>query len=102
MEGLGADKKLLWGVYPSSNSLNDDHEVLSDFTHRLRTTVPRVRYSERGQPLFVRHKQSIKRSKGGSNDRSDPADQIMTMHINPYYKNRISGRHVIVVDDCTT
>ena len=30
---------LLFGVYPSSNSKNDDSEVLSNFTHRLRTTV---------------------------------------------------------------
>ena len=43
-------------------SANNDSEVLSDFTHRLRTTVSRVRFAERNQPLFIRHAHSIKRS----------------------------------------
>ena len=41
MEGFGTMSGLVWGVYPSSKSLNDDSEVLSDFAHRLRTTVSR-------------------------------------------------------------
>jgi hypothetical protein len=99
-----AESDLLWGVYPSSSSNNDDNEVLSDFTHRLRTTVSRVRFSKRGEPLFIRHIPSSKRSAGGSNDRTDPAEQILTLHLNPYYKekDRLSGKHVIVIDDCTT
>lgn len=97
-------EKLVWGVYPSSNSNNDDDEVLSDFTHRLRTTVSKVRYCKRGEPLFIRHAPSSKRSHGGGGDRSDPSEQILTLHLNPFYKdkNRLRDAHVIVVDDCTT
>lgn len=93
---------LIWSVYPSSNSSNADDEVLSDFTHRLRTTVSRVRFSKRGEPLFKRHKPSLKRSGGKVNNREDPTDQLTTLHLNPVYKGKLHGRHAIVVDDCTT
>lgn len=104
MDGAGRQKDLVWGVYPSSKSDNDDDEVLSDFTHRLRTTVSRVRFCKRGEPLFVRHHPSSKRSYGGGGDRTDPSEQILTLHLNPFYedKGRLRGAHVIVVDDCTT
>ncbi|WP_146680169.1 hypothetical protein [Oceanococcus atlanticus] len=36
---------LAWGVYPSSSSSNNDTEVLSNFAHRLRTAVSRVRFA---------------------------------------------------------
>ena len=104
MEGVASKSDLVWGVYPSSSSKNDDTETLSDFTHRLRTTVSRVRYSKRGEPLFIRHTASPKRSAGGGGDRTDPSNQILTMHLNPFYQksDRLIGKHVIVVDDCTT
>ena len=104
MEGFGTKKDLVWGVYPSSKANNGDNEVLSDFTHRLRTTVSRVRHAMRGEPLFVRHTTSSKRSTGGGGDRTDPAEQVQTVHLNPYYgqSTRLVGKHVVVIDDCTT
>jgi hypothetical protein len=102
MDGTGAVKDLLWGVYPSSRSANDDRDTLCDFAHGLRTTVSRVRFSARGEPLFIRHQPSAKRSSGGGGDRTDPADQILTIHLNPAYRRRLAGKHAIVVDDCTT
>lgn len=103
-DGTISDKDLLWGVYPSSNSNNTDGEVLSDFAHRLRTTVSRVRYAKRDEPLFIRHTPSAKRSKGAGGDRNDPTAQILSIHLNSYYKtnNRIKDKHVIIIDDCTT
>ena len=88
----------------SVSSRNDDTEVLSDFTHRLRTTVSRAQMSRRGEPLFIRHKPSAKRSAGSGGDRTDPTDQLLTLHLNPYYrdKSRLKGKRVIVLDDCTT
>jgi hypothetical protein len=104
MDGVGSKKDLLWGVYPSSNSRNDDNEILSDFTHRLRTTVSRVKFCKRGEPLFIRHTPSRKRSDGGVSDRTDPTEQITTIHLNRYYqdKGRLIDKHVIVIDDCST
>lgn len=104
MDGTGSVDDLVWGVYPSSNSSNDDTDTLSDFTHRLRTTISRVRYAAKGKPLFIRHTPSPKRSAGGGGDRTDPTSQILTLHLNPYYRqnNRLKGKNVIVVDDCTT
>ncbi len=103
-EGAGKESKLVWGVFPSSKSANDDSEVLSDFTHRLRTTVSRVRYAERGEPLFIRHTPSAKRSSGAGGSRTDPTGQVETLHLNPFYKDkgRLVGKNVIVIDDCTT
>lgn len=97
-------KELVWCVYPSSNSENNDTEVLSDLTHRLRTTVSRVRLASKENPLFIRHSPSAKRSKGQGGNRLDPTQQICTVHLNPFYKsnNRLREKHVIVIDDCTT
>ncbi|CAG2159438.1 phosphoribosyltransferase [Cupriavidus numazuensis] len=101
--GVGAVPDLLWGVYPSSSSDNSDNETLSDFTHRLRTTASRVRNAERGQPLFIRHTPSAKRSSGSfSGDRRDPTGQVTTIHLNPFYASKLRGKNVVVVDDCTT
>lgn len=92
---------LAWGVYPSSSSSNNDTEVLSDFVHRLRTAVSRVRFAKRGEPLFIRHVNTPPRHRGGGN-RLDPRGQIESIHLNPVYEGKLHGRHVIVVDDCTT
>ena len=102
MSGIAAQDDLMWGVYPSSASKNADDEVLSDFGHRLRTTVSKVRFAKRGDPLFVRHVASAKRSSGGGGDRTDPSGQIETLHLNPAYKGKVKGRNVVVLDDCTT
>lgn len=104
MEKVNELDGLVWGVYPSSTSANDDDEILSDFTHRLRTTVSRVRFSKRDEPLFIRHTPSPKRSAGGGGDRTDPTGQIVTIHLNPFYsqRGRLVGKHVVVIDDCTT
>lgn len=104
MEKVNELDGLVWGVYPSSNSANNDNEILSDFAHRLRTTVSRVRFSKRDEPLFIRHTPSPKRSLGGGGDRTDPTDQIATIHLNPYYKEsgRLVGKHIVVIDDVTT
>lgn len=103
MDGVDQVADLLWGVYPSSSSDNDDTDVLCDFTHRLRTTVSRVRHAKRGIPLFIRHTASVKRSRaGGSVDRTDPTGQVLSLHLNPAYRKSIKGKNIIVVDDCTT
>ncbi|WP_024682983.1 hypothetical protein [Pseudomonas syringae] len=102
IDGIYDNTKPLWGVYPSSNSKNTDTEVLSEFTHQLRTTVSQAHYSKRFSPLFIRHSRSIKRSTDKSADRSDPADQIATMHLNPIYKAGLKKKDVIILDDCTT
>jgi hypothetical protein len=63
-----------------------------------------VQYCKRGVPLFLRHTPSSRRSSGGGGDRTDPSEQLQTVHLNPFYKEkqRLVGKNVIVVDDCTT
>jgi hypothetical protein len=102
IDGIYETEQLLWGVYPSSQVTGGDTEVLSDFTHSLRTTVSLARFAKRDEPLFVRHTASIKRSQDRSSDRTDPSDQIATLHLNPFYKTRLRNRNVVIIDDCTT
>ncbi|EPN28872.1 hypothetical protein F2S73_04260 [Pseudomonas syringae pv. actinidiae] len=102
IDGIDKKKDLLWGVYPSSKSTNIDDEVLSELTHSLRTAVCQVQMARRGVPLFIRHTPSIKRSGSRAIDRTDPTDQITTIHLNPEYRFNVQERSVVVVDDCTT
>lgn len=103
IDGLAKEKDLMWGVYPSSRSSNPDSEVLSDFTHRLRTAGSRVHFAKRNAPLFIRHKETKPRHKQASGDgRLSPDTQIETVYVNPEYRGKVRGRRVIVIDDCTT
>lgn len=102
LEWGGERKGVFFGVFPSSNPVNYNNEVLTDFTHRLRTTVSRVHYADRDDPLFIRHTPSPKRSKGEGGDRTDPTSQVTTLHLNPNYAQSIRGKDVILIDDCTT
>ncbi|MFS1287460.1 hypothetical protein ACLRDI_07050 [Pseudomonas piscis] len=98
----GERKGVFFAVFPSSNPKNHNNEVLTDFTHRLRTTVSRVRHASRDEPLFIRHSASPKRSYGQGGDRTDPTSQITTLHLNSRYATSIKGKDVILIDDCTT
>jgi len=102
IDGAHQTENMFWSFYPSSNSKNNDEEVLGEFTHRLRTTVSKVQLARRNQPLFIRHEPSTKRSASRNIDRTDPAEQIKTLHLNPVYKTSIKKRNVFVLDDCTT
>jgi hypothetical protein len=102
MSGTADQENLMWGYYPSSSSANNEAEVLSDLTHRLRTVVSRVRFAKVGEPLFIRHKPSTKRSSSKNIDRLDPSEQLETLHLNPFYRGKVDSRNVIVLDDCTT
>jgi len=103
LQEWGGEKKgIFFSVFPSSNPANYNNEVLTDFTHRLRTTVSRVHFESRDEPLFVRHSASPKRSHGQGGDRTDPTSQITTLHLNPRYATNIKGKDVFLVDDCTT
>lgn len=101
-DGVAGRENLMWGFYPSAASTNADGETLADFAHRLRTVASRVRLAQRGTPLLIRHTASLKRSRGGAGDRSDPSNQIETLHLNPAYRRTVKGRNVVLLDDCTT
>ena len=62
-----------------------------------------MRFAKRDEPLFIRRTASPKRLAGAGGNRYDPTEQLKTLHINPFYKQsgRLTGKHVVVVDDCT-
>ena len=101
MSGIVKPSNLMFGIYPSSRSDNKDREVLGDFLHRLRTATSRVQFAKKGSPLLVRHTAAMKRSQSGTSNRSDPSEQLETVHLNPEYTGKVKGRHVVIMDDCT-
>lgn len=101
-DGFGKMSDQFWGVYPSSKNTAKDDEVLTEFSHRLRTTLCRYHFAKQGEPLFIRHTEAPKRSHGQGGDREDPTEQIISIHLNPEYRASLRGRNVIVLDDCTT
>jgi len=86
-----------WGWYPSSEANNEDSEVMGNFCRFAQTTFGR---NTRGA-LFVRHKDAPPRHLQESN-RTDPTDQIQTVHLNPKYRGYLEGKTVAVLDDYTT
>lgn len=87
----------IWSYYPSSESRNDESEVMSSFCEMARYTFKKKTLG----PLFIRHMTSIKRHLTGMG-RQDPASQIETLHLNPAYKDKIAGKTVVVMDDYLT
>ena len=103
-KGISEVDDLRWGVYPSSSMRGADEETLSDFTHRLRTTVSRVQFAKRGESLFIRHRKAPKRSAGEGGVRTDPSSEVQSLHLNPFYakSGRLRDKNIVVVDDLTT
>lgn len=88
-----------WGIYPSSTV--EQESDLEHFKELARTTFKVIT----SEPLFIRHKQAIKRSNiWDPNQRINDGceNQFETMCINPYYKKKLSGKTVGVIDDFTS
>lgn len=84
----------LWSYYPSSSSKNDRSEIMSHFADMARTMFKkRVK-----EPLLIRHTCSPRRHSVGG-DRDDPASQVQSVHLNPSFRGKISGKSVAVLDD---
>jgi hypothetical protein len=87
----------VWGWYPSSVAGNENNEVMREFC-----TLARTMFGRRTKgPLFVRHKTASARHRQ-KGDRTDPSEQIQTVHINPAYKGLIEGKTIGVLDDYLT
>jgi hypothetical protein len=86
-----------WGTYPSSDgSLNSELEHIKD--------KARQSYGGRtNQPIFFRHSPSVKRHEQGTKFREqDWCDsQLKTISLNPYYKDKIAGKNICIIDDFT-
>lgn len=87
-----------WAYYPSSDSTNDGAEVMRWFCDQARTLYKRKDHG----PLFIRHKRSPKRHEERPADRTDPLSQMTTVHLNPAYKGKITGKKVALLDDYLT
>lgn len=88
----------IWAIYPSSSSSNN-----SDLEHFK--DLARTAFNKRAkEPLFIRHAVAPKRHKSTKSNRiADGCDsQFSTMHINPYYKGKLEGKTICVIDDFTT
>jgi hypothetical protein len=87
----------VWSYYPASDSKNTGQDIMAEFSELARTTFgKRNKY-----PLVIRHKPSVKRHLSGG-DRNDPRSQLDTVHLNPEYRDKLTGKNVVVMDDYLT
>jgi len=88
----------LWMAVPSSSGSNDNN---------IYDIVKRTRYllnNRKSKDLFIRHKPA---QKSTYMDKSDRVIQgckrhLDTIHLNPYYKGKLKGKKICVLDDYTT
>lgn len=84
----------LWSYYPSSASDNTGDEVMAELCRRAREMYKK-KFSD---PVFLRHTSSPQRHIVGG-DRNDPTSQLVSVHLNPVYRDKIRGKVVAVLDD---
>ena len=88
----------LFGYYPSSKSTNEGDEVMAGFCRFARENFKK-RLKE---PLFLRHKPAGSRHTQRGGDRENPSAQMESVHLNPFYRGKIMGKIVVVMDDYLT
>jgi hypothetical protein len=87
-----------WGIYPSSGlEHNEDLQYFMD----------KARQSYKGlckEPILIRRRPVAKRHlKSKAMRISEACDrQLETITINPYYRNKLKGKSVCIIDDFTT
>lgn len=87
-----------WGVYPSSSTdINEDLEYFKD----------KARQSYKGiskEPILIRTTSVQKRHLKGRDARiAEGCDsQLGSIEINPYYKGKLKGKCICIIDDFTT
>ena len=88
----------IWGIMPSSGStLNEDMLEIKERCRYL--TGKRVR-----EPLFIRHT-VVPKSHYTSHDermRIGSSKHLDSININPYYRGKLSGKTVCILDDYVT
>lgn len=92
------DKVSYWGIYPSSHTGENDD--LQYFCTKARQTYGcRIK-----EPLLIRHKKSSKRHTLSAASRviNGCDDQFDSIVINPYYKGKLKGKTICIIDDFTT
>lgn len=87
----------VFGYYPSSKSQNEGSEIMAEFCRYARENFKK-RYKH---PIFIRHTAAVARH-SRSGDREDPTSQIESIHLNPFYKGKLAGKKVIIMDDYLT
>ena len=88
-----------WDIYPSSgkDSVNSD---LLNFAKKTSHTFGKTFQTER---IFLRTKNSVVRHMLSLHKRLEDGcnEQFKTMIINPYYKNKLKGKNICIIDDFT-
>ncbi|OMP80110.1 hypothetical protein BW716_06350 [[Flexibacter] sp. ATCC 35208] len=87
-----------WGTYPSSGT--NENADLNYFKDKARQSYK----GTSNEPIFIRHKTAAKRhfKTGQARITAGCDEQLDTISINPYYKNKLKGRTVCILDDFTT
>ena len=88
-----------WGVYPSSSKGSHNRDI-----HQLKEEARKIYKCRTKQEILIRTKDSPKRTSMSKDARlRDGCDsQFSTIKVNPYYRDRIEGKTVCIMDDFTT
>jgi hypothetical protein len=87
-----------WGVYPTSSGIaNSDLEYFMNKVRQSFNVDPQ-------EPIFIRHKKSPKRQYLSGYERLMDGcnSQFESMHLNPFYKGKLNGKSVCIIDDFMT
>lgn len=87
------------GIYPSSSVKNFDDELIYKY---YKTSKFAISNTSKIEPILIRNTNSQKRHAGGVVDRNDPNLQLNSIHVNPFYKGKLRGKSVLILDDFTT
>lgn len=88
-----------WGYYPSSDSTNQQEEIMYQFVDIARKTFKKPVLP----PMIIRHKQATQRHKDyTSTNKLNPKYQLETVHLNEFYKSKLLNKTVVILDDYTT
>ena len=87
-----------WTYFPASSLKTPEEEIIARYVD-----LARYAFKKRGkEQMLFRHTPSQKRHVNSGIDRSNPNLQIATLKVNEYYKDKIKGKTVAVIDDFTT
>ena len=87
------------GIYPSSSPTEFKEELIYSY---YETSKFAISNKSRKEPIFIRNKKSLKRHLDSSDNRFNPNLQLSTININHYYKDKLQGKSVLVLDDFVT
>ncbi len=89
-----------WAYFPASTPKKPEEEIIAQYADLARHAFGNRK--KHPYPILIRHTATQARHSGFVGNRTDPNSQISTLKVHEYYKTKIRGTTVAIVDDFTT